>query len=107
MWANYYADVIQWNQSLTSIRIRTRLFAGAEVARLLVNDDDLDAAARPKSIHYGMRKLHSQILNAKQQSELSTETVATITAEIDHLNNLIQVFQNKLLDRLLYHSDWR
>lgn len=107
MWKNYYADVILWNQSLTSIRIRTRLFAGAEVADLLVNDADLDKSSKPKSIHYGMRNLHTKILAAKQLPDLPAPTAHEISAEIEHLNNLIQFFQNKLLDRLLFHSDWR
>lgn len=107
MWANYYSDVIQWNQSLTSIRIRTRLFAGPEVALMLVNDADLDPAAKPKSIHYGMRRLHTRILEAKRQGNVSQATSLEIASEIDHLNNLIQIFQNRLLDRLLFHADWK
>ncbi len=93
MWANYYGDVIQWNQNLTSIRIRTRLFAGSEVAMLLVNDADLEPATKPKSIHYGMRRLHTRILEAKRQDALSEAAAAEITSEIEHLNNLIQIFR--------------
>ncbi len=107
MWASYYGDVIQWNQNLTSIRIRTRLFAGPEVALMLVNDADLDPSAKPRSIHYGMRRLHTRILSAKQQGSVPDAVAAEIASEIDHLNTLIQVFQNRLLDRLLFHADWK
>ncbi|MEO1206202.1 MAG: hypothetical protein AAFV45_07710 [Pseudomonadota bacterium] len=104
MWKNYYADVIEWNQKLTSLRIRTRLFTSKEVENLLVDDQDLDRTGHPTSLHYSMRDLHKKILQAKEAGPLNEAIAEDVERQLAHTAEVIQRFENQLLVRLLSHK---
>ena len=102
-WKEYYSQVHEWNVRLRSIRIRLRLFSGMEMARMFIDSND-EGAPEPKSIHHCMRELHKQVAAARKAGRFEPEVVAAVDAGIERLGHTIDLFEERLLDQLLYQA---